>query len=55
MRWEYKTLVVKKTWLGKIDTDMYDAELNAAGRDGWELVSVTQDAVGVIAVFKRTK
>lgn len=55
MRWEYKTLVIKKTWLGKINTEQYEAELNAVGRDGWELVNVTQDAVGVLAVFKRSK
>ena len=55
MRWEYKTLIIKKTWLGKINTEMYEAELNAAGRDGWELVNVTQDATGVLAVFKRSK
>ncbi len=55
MRWEYKTLKIKKTWLGSINTEIFESELNAAGRDGWELVNLTQDAAGFLAVFKRSK
>ncbi len=62
MRWEYKTLAVKKRkfFSGGIDTDMLKQELDALGRDGWELVSICPNSFmgapqGIIAVLKREK
>lgn len=60
-RWEYKTLKVEaKGWLGgKLDAEELTRELNALGRDGWELVSITDlnmvDGMTrqVVAVLKR--
>jgi hypothetical protein len=36
MRWEYKRLSVKTT---DIASDAFEAQLNALGQDGWELVA----------------
>jgi hypothetical protein len=60
-QWEYRTTLVDaaKTFSGKLKHDRIDAELQAAGRDGWELVSVFQGSnvkanlAGVLLVFKR--
>ena len=42
MRWEYKTIKFKKRsfFSGSLDTDELNQEINALGRDGWELVSI---------------
>jgi hypothetical protein len=61
MRWEYKTLSYKKRsfFSGAIDAEALNQQLDALGRDGWELVSICPKglgtASGVIAVFKRQK
>lgn len=62
-QWEYKTLEFDSKGFvgGVLDITRFDESLNAAGRDGWELVSVftTNQAYGssrkVIAVFKRPR
>jgi hypothetical protein len=61
MRWEYKTLSFKKRsfFSGAIDAEVLNQQLDALGREGWELVSIYPNglgtASGVIAVFKRQK
>jgi hypothetical protein len=60
-QWEYRTTLVDaaKTFSGKLKTGPIDEALAAAGRDGWELVSVFQGSnvkanlAGVLLVFKR--
>ena len=49
--WEYKQ-IVRDLSAEKLPTD---AELNALGRDGWELVTVISRESGVYFYFKRTK
>jgi hypothetical protein len=59
MRWEYKTINFTKRsfFTGAIELDNFDTQLNELGREGWELVSVTQNQMqrGVVAVFKRPR
>lgn len=61
MRWEYKTLSFKKRsfFSGTIDSEAFNQQLDALGREGWELVSICPNglgaASGVVAVFKRQK
>lgn len=62
MRWEYKTLSFKKRsfFSGAIDTEAFNQQLDALGRDGWELVSICPNSFmgapsGVVAVLKRQK
>ncbi len=57
MRWEYKTIKVKRAFLtGAIDAEAFEVQLNALGREGWELVCVNQNQIhGVVAVLKRSK
>lgn len=58
MRWEYKVIKFsKRNFLsGTIDPDAFESELNALGREGWELVSFTQDQMAIaVAVFKRSR
>lgn len=60
-KWEYQTLKVQPGgWLGgKVDTDALRDQLNALGREGWELVSAFDTAGGqgasreVVAILKR--
>lgn len=59
--WEYRTLKLDvSSWLGpKVEPERIDAELNAHGREGWELVSMIdinrhQGATAeLVLVFKR--
>ncbi|WP_409340784.1 DUF4177 domain-containing protein [Paenibacillus sp. MBLB4367] len=61
--WEYKTHKYKTGGFlgGKIDEKEFEEQLNALGREGWELVSCfdTSKAEGssrdVISVFKRRR
>jgi len=62
MRWEYKTLSFKKRSFlsGAIDAESLNQQLDALGRDGWELVSVCPNSFmgapsGIVAVLKRQK
>lgn len=62
MRWEYKTINFKKRsfFSGALDTEELNQQLDALGRDGWELVSMCQSIFmrspqGIIAVFKRSR
>ena len=60
-RWEYRTVKLDVAgWLGpKVDSVRIDAELNAHGREGWELVSAFDVNQGhgstsaLVLLFKR--
>lgn len=62
MRWEYKTVRFKKRsfFSGALDTEELNQQLDALGRDGWELVSLCpamymSTSQGLIAVLKRSR
>ena len=57
MRWEYKTISVKRSFLsGGINAKELELDLNALGREGWELVCLNQNNMhGIVAVLKRSK
>jgi hypothetical protein len=58
MRWEYKVIKFSKRsfFSGTIDPEAFETELNSLGREGWELVSVTQNQMAIaVAVFKRSR
>lgn len=56
MRWEYKTIKVKRNFFGAIDAEALQVQLNELGREGWELVTLNQSqSVCGLAVLKRSK
>ena len=63
MHWEYKTLQMTAAGFlgGKIDLQELERQLNALGREGWELVNAFDTNMGsgqtrdVIAIFKRSR
>ncbi len=56
MRWEYKTIEIKRSFFGVVIASSLEEQLNALGRDGWELVCLNQNQMhGVAAVLKRSK
>lgn len=60
-KFEYKTVFTdaKGVWGGKVNEAAFEAELNALGAQGWELVSSVAAAQSygstrwIISVFKR--
>jgi hypothetical protein len=62
MRWEYKTLSFKKRsfFSGAIKAEELNQQLDALGREGWELVSVCPNftlgaPTGIVAILKRQR
>lgn len=62
MRWEYKTITFKKRhfFSGSIDLETLNQQLDALGREGWELVSICPNVfmgapTGVVGVLKRQR
>ena len=62
-QWEYKSVQmdVSGFFSTKLESDQLDAELNALGAEGWELVSAFDlnsghgRSSGVVALFKRPR
>ncbi len=57
-RFEYKVMRLKPPFVGGIDDDALQAALNAAGREGWELVQILyaeNPDLGMRLVFKRAR
>ena len=57
-RFEYQTLSLKPAFIGGVTDDALQAALNAAGREGWELVQILyaqNPDLGMRLVFKRAR
>ena len=57
-RFEYQALSLKPAFIGGVTDDALQAALNAAGRDGWELVQILyaqSPDLGMRLVFKRAR
>lgn len=57
-RFEYNVLRLKPAFIGGIDDDALQTALNAAGREGWELVQIVHPEnpdLGMRLVFKRAR
>ncbi|MBQ6172256.1 MAG: DUF4177 domain-containing protein [Clostridia bacterium] len=60
-KFEYKAVFydTKGFFGGRVDENKLTAELNALGREGWEMVSSTTtsqsygSSVGIVCIFKR--
>ncbi|UYB51240.1 DUF4177 domain-containing protein [Xanthomonas sp. AM6] len=54
-RWNYLTVEVKPTFLGGLNTELIQAELDRHGAQGWELVNVISAAplLPTLLVFKK--
>jgi len=52
MKWEYRVLVVKSGWGAQLKQS-HEEELNALGREGWELTGIAAEGAAMSMVFKR--
>jgi hypothetical protein len=52
-RWKYQVVTVKAAWTGTVSDERLQAELNAQGNVGWELVNAVATTAGIKLVFKR--
>ena len=46
-RWAYQVIEIKPSFLGRVDTDAIQSELNRHGAAGWELVQVVHTGNGL--------
>ena len=57
-RFEYQVVHLKPAFIGGIEDDALQTALNAAGREGWELLQIVHAEnpdLGMRLVFKRAR
>lgn len=57
-RFEYQVVHLKPAFIGGIEDDALQTALNAAGREGWELLQIVHAQspdLGMRLVFKRAR
>lgn len=55
-RWNYQVVEIKPSFVGRVNADAIQAELNKQGASGWELVQVMHNGHGLHPaklIFKR--